>query len=153
MIQLGVVMSNFINVMESAKKSAIILLILTSVLFFESVAPVFAHGGEDHGDQKPQATTGDKGAVTRTARLGEYELTFKHQFLEPDTAVAAKLFVTKFKLTSRSDKAAAKIEIESVSNGSVTEATVEKIRNHRKLQRQNSRIAARRLHYPCEINL
>ncbi len=119
-------MSKFINVLPNAKKSAIILLILTSILFFETDTPVFAHGGEDHGDQKPQATTGDKGAVTRSARLGEYELTLKNSSLEPDTAAAAKLFVTRFKTNEAVENAAAKVEIESVSTGSITEAAVEK---------------------------
>ena len=119
-------MGNFISVTATAKKSVIILLTLTSILFFDSAAPVFAHGGEDHGDQQPKAATSEKGTITRSARLGEYELTFKQSLLEPDTAVGAKLFVTKFKTNEAVENAAAKVEIESVANGSVTEATVEK---------------------------
>jgi hypothetical protein len=108
------------------KKTATVLFLLTAFWLFGNTVQIFAHGGEDHGDQKPKATTSDKGTVTRTARLGEYELTLKHQFLEPDAASAAKLFVTKFKTNEAVDNAAAKIEIESAANGSVTEAAVEK---------------------------
>lgn len=86
---------------------------------------VFAHGGEDHGDNQPKATTNAKGTISRTARLGEYELTLKHPFLEPDTATSARLFITKFKTNEAVDKANAAVEIESV-NGSVTEAAIEK---------------------------
>lgn len=119
-------MGNFINIMANGKKLVTILLILTPILFFDSVAPVLAHGGEDHGDQQPKATSSGKGTVTRSARLGEYELTFKQPLLEPDTAVAAKLFVTKFETNEAVENAAAQVEIESVANNSVTEATVEK---------------------------
>lgn len=108
-----------------SKKSAAFVIFLCALLVGNALQ-AFAHGGEDHGDQKPKATTSDKGTVTRTARLGEYEVTLKHQFLEPDTAVAAKLFVTKFKTNEAVDNAAAKIEIESAADGSVTETSVEK---------------------------
>lgn len=97
----------------------------TLVLPFAGARQIFAHGGEDDGAQKPTTTTGDKGTITRAARLGEYELTLEHQFLEPDTATSGKLFVTKFKTNEAVDNAAAKIEFES-ADGSVTEAAVEK---------------------------
>lgn len=96
-----------------------------ALAFLGSGAQVLAHGGEDHGDSKPIAATSDNGTVSLTARLGEYELTFKHPFLEPDTATAAKFFITKFKTNEAIDNAAAAIEIES-ANGSITEAAIEK---------------------------
>lgn len=107
------------------KYSAAALFILAAFWLFGAAAQIYAHGGEDHGDQKPKATTSDKGTITRTARLGDYELTLKNQILRPDAATGAKLFVTKFKTNEAVDNAAAKIEIES-ANGSITEATVEK---------------------------
>ncbi len=119
-------MTSLINLTASKKRSIAILLIVIPNLFFDSAAPVLAHGGEEHGDQQPKATTSGKGTVTRSARLGEYELTLKQPLPEPETAAAAKLFVTKYKTNEAVENAAAKIEIESVSNGSITEATVEK---------------------------
>lgn len=113
-----------LNIIPS-KKSGIAVIFLWALLFGNALQ-IFAHGGEDHGDAKPKATTTDKGTVTRTARLGEYELTFKHSFLAPDEAASAKMFVTQFKTNEAVENAAAKIEIESVSTGSVTEAAVEK---------------------------
>jgi hypothetical protein len=117
-------MKNF--ALHLQKKKFAIALFLLAFWLFGTSAQIFAHGGEDHGDQKPKATTSDKGTVTRSARLGEYELTLKHQFLEPDTSVSAKMFLTKFKTNEAVDNAAAKIEIESAVDGSVTEAAVEK---------------------------
>ncbi|MCA1623639.1 MAG: hypothetical protein LC778_07525 [Acidobacteria bacterium] len=106
-------------------KKVCLFLLLLAVSHFASVQKIFAHGGEDHGDQKAKTTTSEKGTITRTARLGEYELTFKHQFFEPDTVTSAKLFVTKFQTNEPIENANAAIEIESES-GSVTEAGIEK---------------------------
>lgn len=87
--------------------------------------PAFAHGGEDHGDEKPKTTVSEKGSVTRSIRLGEYEMTFKHEVFEPDAQASAKLFVTKFQTNEPIGDANAAIEIESAS-GSITPAVVEK---------------------------
>jgi hypothetical protein len=105
--------------------SLFLLLLAIMILPFSSVQQIFAHGGEDHGDQKPKATTSNKGTITRTARLGEYELTLKHQFLEPDMTTSAKLFVTKFQTNEPIETGNAAIEIESAS-GSAMEAAIEK---------------------------
>ncbi|MGI9054488.1 MAG: hypothetical protein ACR2F2_01665 [Pyrinomonadaceae bacterium] len=107
------------------KKLSLFLLIPAIwILPFAVGSQIFAHGGEDHGDEKPKVAS-EKGTVTRTARLGDYELTFKHPFLEPDTGSGAKLFVTKFKTNEAVEEAQTAIEIES-ANGSVTEAVIEK---------------------------
>lgn len=97
-------------------------MLLVAFWFFGNAAPVFAHGGEDHGDAKPKTTASDKGTISRTARLGEYELTLKHPALEPDTATAARLFITKFQTNEAIDKATAQIEIES-ANGAASATT------------------------------
>ena len=68
-------------------------MLILSVFF---TAPIFAHGGEDHGDAKPAVTSNQKGMVARTARAGEFEILLKHSPLEPDTETAAKLFITRF---------------------------------------------------------
>ena len=43
-----------------------------------SVSPTQAHGGEDHGDEKPAATQTNANVTVRVARAGDYEITLKH---------------------------------------------------------------------------
>lgn len=86
---------------------------------------VYAHGGEDHGDAKPQTQTTGKGTVLRIARVGDLEIMIRHFLLEPDTAVQGRLFITKFETNEAVDGSNVKVEIESV-NGSVTAIPVEK---------------------------
>jgi len=95
------------------------------VWFLTNTSSVSAHGGEDHGEAKPKTTASDKGIVSHTARLGDFELMLKHPQMLPDTATAARLFVTEFETNESVDKATPAIEIES-ANGSITQAAVEK---------------------------
>lgn len=104
--------------------SAALLLSLTLGLF-GSGAQVFAHGGEDHGDEKPQTATTATGTVSRTARLGDFEMMLKHTLLEPDTATTGRLFITKFATNEPVGDANPALEVESAS-GAVTEIPVEK---------------------------
>lgn len=71
--------------------------------------PVSAHGGEDHGDEKPTTETTAAGSVVRTTRLGEFELTLKHVPIAPDTPAHATLFVTNY--TSNEPVASGEIQI------------------------------------------
>lgn len=86
--------------MNDTKRRTIFLtlnLLATIVLsVFLAAPPIFAHGGEDHGDAKPAVASNQKGIITRTARAGDFEILLKHSPLEPDTATAAKLFITNF---------------------------------------------------------
>ena len=86
---------------------------------------IFAHGGEDHGDQKPKTETTGKGTVSRFIRLGDLEVMLKHPVFAPDTAATALLFVTKFETNQGFADVAPAIEIES-SSGSVTATKIEK---------------------------
>lgn len=95
------------------------------LVFWGSVAPVLGHGGEDHGDAKPKTTASDKGTVSHTARLGDFELMLKHPLLMPDAATSARLFITRFETNESVDKANPAIEIES-ANGSITQGTIER---------------------------
>ena len=65
---------------------------------------IFAHGGEDHGDQKPKTETTGQGTVSRVVRLGDLEVMLKHPVFAPDTATAARLFVTKFETNQGTGK-------------------------------------------------
>lgn len=108
------------------KKFRIFLLLLAFSAFpIIGNVQIFAHGGEDHGDEKPKTTANEKGTVSRIARLGKYEVMLKHPLLEPDTATAARFFVTKFETNEPVENAIPAIEFES-ANGAVTEATIEK---------------------------
>ena len=59
-------------------------------------ATVFAHGGEDHGDQKAPAVATGPGRVVHTARAGDLEVVVKHPPVEPDKEVVARVLVTRF---------------------------------------------------------
>lgn len=95
---------------------------LFPVLF---AAPVFAHGGEDHGDEKPKTATTAAGTISRSARLGDFEIMFKHPTLEPDQTATGRLFITKFSTNEPIADANPAIEIESAT-GAVTQIPVEK---------------------------
>jgi hypothetical protein len=86
---------------------------------------VLAHGGEDHGDSKPKTTTGEKGTVSHTARLGDFEVMVKHNQLEPDTATFGRLFITNFATNAPAEKVSPSVEIES-ENGAIIQIAAEK---------------------------
>lgn len=86
---------------------------------------IFAHGGEDHGDQKPKIETAGAGMFLRTARLGDLEVVLKHSVIEPDIAVTGRLFITKFSTNEPVDLSDPVIEIES-SAGAVTKSQIER---------------------------
>ncbi len=115
-----------VNIELSKPRNLIITLSLFLLLIFGNAAQIFAHGGEDHGDAKPKVSTTDKGIVSRSARLGDFEVTFKTPALEPDTATAARLFITKFETNEAfGDDTAPTMEIES-PGGAMTQVGVEK---------------------------
>ncbi|HXG84967.1 MAG TPA: hypothetical protein VNI84_13180 [Pyrinomonadaceae bacterium] len=113
-----------INVFKP-KNWSLALLAAITIMFLGNAAQVFAHGGEDHGEEKPKVATTEKGTVTRTMRLGDFEITFKHSVLEPDAATDGRLFITKYETNEAVNEAAPTMEIES-ANGSVTQVAVEK---------------------------
>ena len=85
---------------------------------------VHAHGGEDHGDQKPKTTANAKGVISHSSRLGELELMVKHPAMEPDKSTTGLLFITKFETNEPFKLVEAKVEVESAS-GSIYTAKVE----------------------------
>lgn len=105
------------------KISAIGFLLL--FLLAGNALQVFAHGGEDHGDEKPKTETTDKGIVSYSKRLDDLEVMLKHPVFAPDTATTGRLFVTKFETNQGFAEVTPAIEIESSGN-SVTEAKIEK---------------------------
>ncbi len=102
-------------------KIAVNYLVATSI-FSVGTMSVGAHGGEDHGDAKPQTVASDRG-VSRSSRLGELEVTIKHPVLDPDTAANGSLFITKYKTNDAVDKAEPTLEIENAA-GQVTQVIV-----------------------------
>ncbi len=102
------------------------LLLSLTLGFWGNASSVSAHGGEDHGDEKPKVPTTAAGTVSRTSRLGDFEVMLKHPLLEPDTAAAGQLFITKFATNEPFSDANPAIEIEPANGGSVTEIAVER---------------------------
>jgi len=113
-------------VIKRVRKAAAGWLVVYSLLILGSNLQVFAHGGEDHGDSQPKTAVSDKGTVSHTSRIGELELMIKHPAIEPDTAILARLFITKYSTNEAADKVTAVIEIES-SSGAITQVAVEKV--------------------------
>ncbi len=109
----------------SKLRNLLISLSLFSFIIAGGASQVFAHGGEDHGDEKPKVATTGKGTVSHTARLGDLEIMLKHPTLAPDTASDARLFITQFQTNEAFAAVNPAIEIES-ANGAVTPAIVEK---------------------------
>ena len=108
-------------------KQRVAIRFLASLLIFLSTSStsILAHGGEDHGDQKPQTAASTKGTITHVTRLGDIEVTFKHPEFIPDTPTSCKLFLTQFQTNAPVEGATAVIEFEA-ADGLVTLTTVEK---------------------------
>ena len=104
---------------------AVAVLLAFIVGNFGNALPVSAHGGEDHGDEKPKTATTAKGTISRTSRLGDFEIMFKHPVLEPDTETVARFFITKFETNEADEKVVPAIEFES-SDGTITKTEIEK---------------------------
>ena len=109
----------------SKLRNFLMILAAISSVFFAGAGQVFAHGGEDHGDEKPKTATTTAGTVTRSTRLGDFEIMLKHSPLEPDHAATGRLFITRFATNEAVGDANPVIEIES-GGGAVTEIPVEK---------------------------
>lgn len=115
-----------VNIARFRLQSLTATLLMTAIFFSGAAATqVFAHGGEDHGEEKPKTATTTAGTVTRSTRLGEFEIMLKHSQLEPDTVAAGRLFITRFATNEPVGDANPAVEIES-ANGDVTEIPIEK---------------------------
>jgi len=109
----------------SMRNLSLILLAAFVLVFSGGARQAFAHDGEDHGEAKPATATTTAGTVTRSVRLGDFEIMLKHSPLEPDTATAGRFFVTRFATNEPVGDANPAIEIESAT-GTVTEIPIEK---------------------------
>ena len=81
--------------MLRSKVHALAMLVALGALLMNG-ATVFAHGGEDHGDQKPATVSQGTNMIVHVARAGDYEVVIKHAPVEPDKEMVARLFVTRF---------------------------------------------------------
>lgn len=100
------------------------LLCVLAVASSAGITRVSAHGGEDHGDEKPKTETTAKGAVLRTTRLGDFEVTVKHPALEPGTIAHGTLFVTRYATNEPIDAGNVQAALEA-PGGSITDVAVE----------------------------
>ncbi len=78
------------------KEKLLTAIIALAVLLAAPNQSVFAHGGEDHGDQKPATVSQGTNMIVHVARAGDYEIVLKHAPVEPDKELVARLFVTRF---------------------------------------------------------
>ncbi len=84
-----------------------IILILCLLLSANSQF-LFAHGGEDHGEKKPEKITG-KNYFTVTSVSDVFEMVFRYEPIEAGQEIKMKLFVSDFSTNKAIDSA--KIEI------------------------------------------
>jgi hypothetical protein len=108
---------------DRSRPAAALFLLIVAIA--AGVPPLFAHGGEDHGAEQAKTTAGEQGAMLRTVRLGELEITLKHPPLTPDTPTSARLFITRYETNEPDAKAQPAVEIESAA-GSVVPGAIEK---------------------------
>ena len=108
---------------QIARSSCLLTIVGILSSIFLPIA-VNAHGGEDHGDQKPKTTADSKGVISHSSRLGALEVMVKHPAIEPDKSTTGLLFITRFETNEPFKLADAKVEVES-AGGSVFVAKVE----------------------------
>lgn len=113
--------------MKLFKLQNVLFAVLTAVVlnFAGGATPIFAHGGEDHGEAKPKTETTDKGTVSHTTRIGDLEVLLKHERLVPDTGITARLFITGYETNEGFAEVVPAVEIEA-ANGVVVMAAIEK---------------------------
>lgn len=78
------------------KKKLLTAITALAVLLAAPNQSALAHGGEDHGDQKPATVSQGTNMVVHVARAGDYEIVIKHAPVEPDKEMVARVFVTRF---------------------------------------------------------
>ncbi len=78
------------------KKKLLTAITALAVLLATPNQSVLAHGGEDHGDQKPATVSQGTNMIVHVARAGDYEIVIKHAPVEPDKEMVARVFVTRF---------------------------------------------------------
>jgi hypothetical protein len=82
----GVMNTNFLQIFRE-------ILLVGAIALLVSPLTIFAHGGEDHGESKPQ-TSVKQDVETRTAVTDDFEILLKTPLLGPDKEIGAKLFLT-----------------------------------------------------------
>ena len=78
------------------KKLSALTVLTAIVALVMSPATGFAHGGEDHGDQKPATVSKGTNMIVHVGRAGDYEVVIKHAPVEPDKEMVARVFVNRF---------------------------------------------------------
>ena len=100
------------------KKIAILTLLLTAFAVFTLPTPlVWAHGGEDHGDQKVAAAPAGTNMIARVVRVGDFEVTIKHPNVEPNQEALARIFVTRFATNEPVSDAKILVQVDDASTG------------------------------------
>ncbi len=69
------------------------ILLVGIIALLVSPLVIFAHGGEDHTEAKPQ-TNVKQNIESRTAVAGDFEILLKTPLLKPDEEIGGKLFLT-----------------------------------------------------------
>jgi len=103
------------------------ILLVGIITLLASPLPIFAHGGEDHGEAKPQ-TSVKQNIETRTATTDDFEILLKTPLLEPDKEIGGKLFLTSHETNEPISNAKITLLIEG-EDGKKTEIIVNPTEN------------------------
>lgn len=102
-------------------KFALLLMLLLAALMMPTQI-AYAHGGEDHGDEKKaEAVPAGANMVARVVRVGDYEVTVKHPNIEPDKGTSARIFITRFDTNEPIGNAKVVIVVDDAASGSPVE--------------------------------
>ncbi len=104
------------------KKFALLLMLLGVVAM--PAQKTYAHGGEDHGDEKKaEAVPAGANMFARVVRVGDYEVTVKHPNIEPDKEANARIFITHFDTNEPVGNANVVIVVDDAASGTPVEVT------------------------------
>ena len=107
---------------KTKRKRAMAALAVFALALTFSNHTVYAHGGEDHSQDKAPVVSTSANMVVRTARVGDLEVTLKHRPVEPDKEFAARVFLTRYETNAPVEGAKVFVVIAGGS-GSPVEAT------------------------------
>ena len=98
------------------------ILLVGIIALLANPLPIFAHGGEDHSEAKPQ-TNVKQNIELRTAVAGDFEIMLRTPLLEPDKEIGGKLFLTSHETNEPISSAKITLLIEG-EDGKKTEIVV-----------------------------
>ena len=94
----------------------ILVVILLSLLLSMGHLTAFAHGGEDHGEEKPNIPIVNNGeVVSKLAKTSKAEVFIKYTAPKPSEPTTIKIFLTDLITNSSLDKIGIRLQVQNIS--------------------------------------